>query len=89
MKTLQKLAAMMLCIILVLSISVLPAQAAGSDLNVSAEIQTLMQIYPEGTVCTNSTPEFRVCVHWPGVLISAQACWGFASSLLPSSTIST
>ena len=78
MKTLQKLAAMMLCIILVLSISVLPAQAAGSDLNVSAEIQTLMQIYPEGTVCTNSTPEFRVCVHWPGVIISAQACWGFA-----------
>ena len=78
MKTLQKLAAMMFCIILVLSISILPAQASGSSLNVSAEIEALMQIYPEGTVCTNSTPEFRVCAHWPGVLMSAQGCWGFA-----------
>lgn len=78
MKTLQKLVALMLCIVLVLSISILPAQAAGSDLNVSAEIEVLMQIYPEGTVCTNSTPEFHVCAHWPGVLMSAQGCWGFA-----------
>ena len=75
---LQKLVALILCITLILSTTILPAQAATRPTVTSAQIAAVQQIYPEGTVCTNSTPEFRVCVHWPGVIISAQACWGFA-----------
>ena len=75
---LQKLVALILCITLILSATILPAQAATKPTVTPAQIAAVQQIYPEGTVCTNSTPEFRVCVHWPGVMISAQACWGFA-----------
>ena len=75
---LQKLVALILCITLILSATILPAQAATKPTVTPAQIAAVQQIYPEGTACTNSTPEFRVCVHWPGVMISAQACWGFA-----------
>lgn len=75
---LQKLVALILCITLILSATILPAQAATRPTVTPAQIAAVQQIYPEGTICTNTTPEFRVCVHWPGVMISAQACWGFA-----------
>lgn len=75
---LQKLVALILCITLILSTTILPAQAATQPTVTPTQIAAVQQIYPEGTVCTNSTPEFRVCAHWPGVLMSAQGCWGFA-----------
>lgn len=76
--TIKKTIAVMLCIVLALGLFAFPAQAATKPTVTPAQIAAVQQIYPEGTVCTNSTPEFRVCVHWPGVMISAQACWGFA-----------
>ena len=78
MKNLQKIIAVMLCIALTLSLFAFPAQAATQPTVPPAKIAAVQQIYPEGMPCNNTTPEFRVCVHWPGVIISAQACWGFA-----------
>ena len=78
MKTFNVIFSMMLCIILVFSLFSIPAQASTQPSVTPAAINAVQQIYPEGTVCTNTTPEFRVCVHWPGVLMSAQGCWGFA-----------
>ena len=75
---LQKLVALILCITLILSATILPAQAAARPTVTSAQIAAVQQIYPEGMACSNNTPEFRVCAHWPGVLKSAQGCWGFA-----------
>lgn len=78
MDTIKKTIAVMLCIVLALGLFAFPAQAATQPTVTPTQIAAVQQIYSEGTVCTNSTPEFRVCVHWPGVMISAQACWGFA-----------
>ena len=54
------------------------AHAASSESSAPMSIVAVQQIYPEGKVCTNSTPEFHVCVRWPGVMINASGCWGFA-----------
>lgn len=78
MKINRKFIALMLCIILALSLFAFPAQAATQPIVTPAQIASAQQIYPEGMACSNNTPEFRVCAHWPGVLISAQGCWGFA-----------
>ncbi len=75
---LQKLVALILCITLILSATILPVQAATRPTVTSAQITAVQQTYPEGMACTNTTPEFRVCVHWPGVMINASGCWGFA-----------
>ena len=75
---LQKLVALIVCITLILSATILPAQAATQPTVTPTQIAAVQQIYPEGTVCTNSTPEFHVCVRWPGVMINASGCWGFA-----------
>lgn len=77
----KKVITLILIVALVVSLcaQVLPfANAANSNSAMAANIVALQSVYPEGTICTNSTPEFHVCVHWPGVLMSAQGCWGFA-----------
>ena len=77
----KKVISLILIVVLVVSLfaQVLPfANAANSNSAMAANIVALQSVYPEGTICTNSTPEFHVCVHWPGVMMSAQGCWGFA-----------
>lgn len=78
MKTLQKLISLMLFLVLILGLFAFPAQAATQPTVTSAQIAAVQQIFPEGTICTNSTPEFHVYVRWPGVMINASGCWGFA-----------
>ena len=78
MKTFRKPIAMLLCIVLTLSLVALPVQAATQSAVTPAQIAAVQQIYPEGTICTNTTPEFHVNVRWPGVMITASGCWGFA-----------
>ncbi len=77
----KKVISFILVIVLVTSLfaQTLPlAHAASPESSAPLSIAAVQQIYPEGIACTNTTPEFHVCVHWPGVMISAQACWGFA-----------
>ena len=78
MNTIKKTIAVMLCIVLALGLFAFPAQATTRPTVTSAQIAAVQQIYPEGMACSNTTPEFRVCVHWPGVMINASGCWGFA-----------
>lgn len=75
--------AISLILVFALVVSLLPqvlpfAYAASSETSITTGITNLQSVYPEGTTCTNSTPEFRVCVRRPGAIISAEGCWGFA-----------
>ena len=78
MKKLQKFLALTVCIAILLGILAYPAHASNDTSGVSEEILTIQQIYPEGTVCTNTTPEFRINAHGPCYIMAAQGCWGFA-----------
>ena len=78
MKKLQKILALTVCFVLFLGLLAHPAHASNDASGVSAEILALQQIYPEGTVCTNTTPEFRINAHGPYYVMAAQGCWGFA-----------
>ena len=74
----KKHIAMTLCVILILSLFAFPMQVSAQTQVTPEQIVAVQQIYPEGMICINSTPEFFICVHWPGVLMNAQGCWGFA-----------
>lgn len=78
MKKLQKSIALMLCVVIFASTLAFQAQAADQGSSAPMDILTLQQRYPEGTVCTNTTPEFRINAHGPRYIMAAQGCWGFA-----------
>lgn len=78
MKKLQKTIAIMICLALTLGLFSTQAHATWAPGTSPTTIQSLQQTYPEGTVCTNTTPDFRLTVRCPGCVISAEGCWGFA-----------
>ena len=78
MRKIQKIVALAVCVALFLGLFAVPALAATSTSDIPAEILAVQQIYPEGTVCTNTTPEFRINAHGPCYIMAAQGCWGFA-----------
>jgi|GEM_PF-3720386 S-layer homology domain. len=77
MKTLQKILAFFLSITIALCFYPTPVAADGEP-DLQARILALMEKYPEGMICTNSTPEFRITAICSPEIISAQGCWGFA-----------
>ncbi len=78
MKNLKKMIALALCAILAAGALSFPAQAAGATPIISVNIASVQQAYPEGMICTNTTPAFRLTLRGPGYVMSAQGCWGFA-----------
>ncbi len=77
MKTLQKILAFFLSITIALCFYPTPVAADGEP-DLQARILALMEKYPEGMICTNSTPDFRITAICSPEIISAQGCWGFA-----------